>query len=141
MSHAALNDQESAELSPTPSYPQDNGDQTGRRGGEIRRLHGFSEFEFALLERIIRVEEAQRANERILQSLIREMTARFDGVNNRFDDVNKRFDDVNKRFDDINKRFEEMNTNFKLLSQRLDRYTIWVTGMVVSLALFLTKFG
>lgn len=54
-------------------------------------LTAFSQQDDTIKERLIRLEEGQRA-----------LNQRFDDINNRFDDVNRRIDDLRN---DIDKRF------------------------------------
>jgi peptidoglycan hydrolase CwlO-like protein len=50
-------------------------------------------------------------------ALRREMSARFDTVNQRFETVNQRFDTVNQRFDSIDKRMEKLEKSLEELKQ------------------------
>jgi hypothetical protein len=50
-------------------------------------------------------------------ALRREMSARFDTVNQRFETVNQRFDTVNQRFDSIDKRMEKLEKSIEELKQ------------------------
>jgi chromosome segregation ATPase len=52
-------------------------------------------------------------------ALRREMSARFDTVNQRFETVNQRFDTVNQRFDSIDKRMEKLEKSIEELKQGL----------------------
>jgi len=54
-----------------------------------------------IVERLIKLEEGQKA-------LQKEMNIRFTDINKRFDDVNRRFDDINRRLDDINNRINKL---------------------------------
>ena len=51
---------------------------------------------------------------------IRELTLRFDGVNQRFDGVNQRFDGVDQRFDGIDQRFDGIDRRLDGVDQRFD---------------------
>ena len=65
----------------------------------------------SLIERIVRVEEAQRAHEELTRTMLGQ--------------INLRFDSVDKRIDSVDKRFEEM-------ARRLDRFMFWSLGLTVS---------
>ena len=58
----------------------------------------------SLIERIVRVEEAQRSHEQLTKALLEQM---------------------NQRFEAVDKRFEEMN-------RRLDRFMFWSLGLTVT---------
>jgi chromosome segregation ATPase len=79
----------------------------------------------SLIERIVRVEEAQRSHEELTRTMLGQINLQFDSVDKRFDSVDKRFDSVDKRIDSVDKRFEEM-------ARRLDRFMFWSLGLTVS---------
>jgi len=64
-------------------------------------LSGFSQTTSTIEERLIRLEEGQKA-----------LNQRIDDVNNRIDDLNLRIDDLRS---DMNNRFEDMNRKFNWL--------------------------
>ena len=78
--------------------------------------------EVSLIERIVRVEEAQRSHEQLTRALLEQMNLRFEEMQRNMD---KRFDSVDKRIDSVDKRFEEMG-------RRLDRFMFWSLGLTVS---------
>jgi len=60
--------------------------------------------EVSLIERIVRVEEAQRSHEELTRTMLGQ---------------------INLRFDSVDKRFEE-------IARRLDRFMFWSLGLTVS---------
>ena len=79
--------------------------------------------EFSLLERIIRVEEELKALREIQTSILREMNARFEAMEQanqqRFEAIEKRFETMEKanqqRFEAIDKRFEAVEKRLSFL--------------------------
>ncbi len=71
--------------------------------------------EVSLIERIVRVEEAQRSHEQLTRALLEQINLRFEEMQRNMD----------KRFDAVDKRFEEMG-------RRLDRFMFWSLGLTVS---------
>jgi hypothetical protein len=99
--------------------------------------------EVSLIERIVRVEEAQRSHEQLTRALLeqinlrfeemqRNMDKRFDAMDKRFEAVDKRFEAMDKRFESMDKRFESMDNRFNELGRRLDRFMFWSLGLTVS---------
>ncbi len=97
----------------------------------------------SLIERIVRVEEAQRSHEALTRLLLEQinlrfeemqkyMDSRFEQVEKRFEQVDKRFEQVDKRFEQVDKRFEQVDKRFEALTRRLDRFMIWSLGLVAS---------
>jgi len=76
----------------------------------------------SLIERIVRVEEAQRSHEALTRVLLEQ-------INLRFEEMQKYMD---KRFEQVDKRFEQMDKRFEALTRRLDRFMIWSLGLVAS---------
>jgi hypothetical protein len=71
--------------------------------------------EVSLIERIVRVEEAQRSHEQLTRALLEQINLRFEEMQRNMD----------KRFDAVDKRFEEMG-------RLLDRFMFWSLGLTVS---------
>ena len=103
--------------------------------------------EVSLIERIVRVEEAQRSHEQLTRALLeqmnlrfeemqRNMDKRFDAVDKRFEEMqqgmDKRFEAVDKRFESMDKRFESMDKRFDDMIRRMDRFMFWSLGLTVS---------
>ncbi|SMP50460.1 Phage capsid scaffolding protein (GPO) serine peptidase [Desulfonatronum zhilinae] len=111
----------------------------------------------SLIERIVRVEEAQRSHEALTRLLLEQinlrfeemqkyMDSRFEQVEKRFEQidkrfeqiekrleqVDKRFEQIEKRFEQMDKRFEQVDKRFEALTRRLDRFMIWSLGLVAS---------
>lgn len=83
----------------------------------------------SLIERIVRVEEAQRSHEQLTRALLEQINLRFEEMQRNMD---KRFDAVGKRFEAMDNRFEAMDNRFKELGRRLDRFMFWSLGLTVS---------
>ncbi|WP_161794843.1 hypothetical protein, partial [Desulfonatronum thioautotrophicum] len=79
----------------------------------------------SLIERIIRVEEAQRSHEQLTRALLEQMNVRFESVDKRFEEMlqsmDKRFESVDKRFESMDKRFESMGKRFQEMQQNMDK--------------------
>ena len=79
---------------------------------------------FRLTERIVRVEEAIKNLNLLMEKRFEAMDKRFEDMNKRFEAVDKRFEDMNKRFEDLihlmNKRFEDMNKRFEDMNKRFE---------------------
>ena len=111
----------------------------------------------SLIERIIRVEEAQRSHEALTRLLLEQinlrfeemqkyMDSRFEQVEKRFEQIDKRFEQIEKRFEQVDKRFEQIekcfeqmdkrfeqvDKRFEALTRRLDRFMVWSLGLVAS---------
>ncbi|WP_052812902.1 hypothetical protein [Desulfonatronum thioautotrophicum] len=97
----------------------------------------------SLIERIIRVEEAQRSHEALTRLLLEQinlrfeemrkyMDSRFDQVEKRIEQIDKRFEQIEKRFEQVDKRFEQVDSRFEALTRRMDRFMIWTLGLVAS---------
>ncbi|WP_028572283.1 hypothetical protein [Desulfonatronum lacustre] len=97
----------------------------------------------SLIERIVRVEEAQRSHEALTRLLLEQinlrfeemqkyMDSRFEQVEKRFEQIDKRFEQIEKRFEQMDKRFEQVDKRFEALTRRLDRFMIWSLGLVAS---------
>ncbi|WP_291321716.1 hypothetical protein [Desulfonatronospira sp.] len=100
----------------------------------------------SLIERIVRVEEAQRSHEQLTKALLEQMNQCFEAVNQRFESMNQRFESINQRFEAVDKRFESMNQRFESMNQRfesmdkrfedmnrrLDRFMFWSLGLTVT---------
>ncbi len=83
----------------------------------------------SLIERIVRVEEAQRSHEQLTRALLEQMNLRFEEMQRNMD---KRFEAVDKRFETVDKRFESMDKRFEDLNRRLDRFMFWSLGLTVT---------
>ncbi len=94
----------------------------------------------SLIERIVRVEEAQRSHEQLTRALLEQINLRFEemqrNMDKRFDAMqqamNNRFEAMDKRFEAMDKRFEAMDKRFNELGRRLDRFMFWSLGLTVS---------
>ena len=93
---------------------------------------------FRLTERIVRVEEALK-NQNIL------MEKRFEAIDKRFEDlihqVDKRFEDLihymEKRFEAMDKRFEAVDRRFEHMTKQAANYFGWTIGIMSTLFLAL----
>ncbi len=85
--------------------------------------------EVSLIERIVRVEEAQRSHEQLTRTLLEQMNLRFEEMQQNMD---KRFEAVDKRFESMDKRFESMDKRFDDMGRRLDRFMFWSLGLTVT---------
>ncbi|WP_052507369.1 hypothetical protein [Desulfonatronovibrio magnus] len=109
----------------------------------------------SLIERIVRVEEAQRAHEQLTRSLLEQTNMRFEemqrNIDKRFDasykrfeemqkNMNKRFEAMEKRFEAMDKRFEAMDKRFEGLNRRLDRFMFWALGLTISATFLIITF-
>ncbi len=81
--------------------------------------------ELSLMERIVRVEEELRALREIQLSMLREMNARFEAVDQRFEAMDKRFEALQREMD---KRFEAMDKRFEALEKRFN-FMQWFMGL------------
>ena len=111
----------------------------------------------SLIERIIRVEEAQRSHEALTRLLLEQINLRFEEmqkymdsrfeqvekrfeqvdkrfeqVDKRFEQIDKRFEQIEKRFEQVDKRFEQVDSRFEALTRRMDRFMIWTLGLIAS---------
>ncbi len=77
--------------------------------------------EFSLIERIFKVEQAIQAQQKVMESLQREMIARFETSDKRFESLQR---EMNARFEAMDKRFEalqkEMNARFAALQREMN---------------------
>ena len=103
---------------------------------------------FRLTERIVRVEEAIKNLNLLMEKRFEAMDKRFEDMNKRFEDMNKRFEDLihlmDKRFEDMNKRFEDMNKRFEAVDRRFEQMAKqagnhfgWTIGIMSTLILAL----
>ena len=103
---------------------------------------------FRLTERIVRVEEAIKNLNLLMDKRFEAMEKRFEDMNKRFEDMNKRFEDLihlmDKRFEDMNKRFEDMNKRFEAVDRRFEQMAKqagnhfgWTIGIMSTLILAL----
>ena len=110
---------------------------------------------FRLTERIVRVEEAIKNLNLLMEKRFEAMDKRFEDMNKRFEAVDKRFEDMNKRFEDLihlmdkrfedmNKRFEDMNKRFEAVDRRFEQMAKqagnhfgWTIGIMSTLILAL----
>ena len=102
--------------------------------------------EVSLIERIVRVEEAQRSHEQLTRALLEQMNLRFEEMQRNMDkrfvemqqsmdkrfesmdkrfvemqrNMDKRFEAVDKRFESMDKRFESMDKRFESMDKRFD---------------------
>ena len=76
-----------------------------------------------LLERIVRVEEGQKATIDLIKEMQRSMERGLNQVDKRFEQVDKRFEQVDKRFQDLR---EDMNKRFAFIQ--------WFMGIGFALA-------
>jgi DNA anti-recombination protein RmuC len=82
----------------------------------------------SLIERIIRVEEAQRSHEQLTRALLEQINLRFEEIqrnmDKRFDATDKRFEvmqqTMDKRFEAMDKRFDSMDKRFEAMQQTMD---------------------
>ena len=84
-------------------------------------------------ERLLRVEEAIKNQNLLMEKRFEAMYKRFEDlihmIDKRFEDLthqmDKRFEDMNKRFEDLthqmDKRFEDMNKRFEDLTHQMDK--------------------
>ena len=111
----------------------------------------------SLIERIVRVEEAQRSHEALTRLLLEQINLRFEEmqkymdsrfeqvekrfeqidkrfeqIEKRFEQVDKRFEQIERRFEQVDKRFEQVDGRFEALTRRLDRFMIWTLGLIAS---------
>ena len=66
-----------------------------------------------LIERIIRVEEGQKATIDLIKEMQRSMERGLNQVDKRFEQADKRFEQVDKRFEQVDKRFEQVDKRFE----------------------------
>ena len=89
---------------------------------------------FRLTERIVRVEEALK-NQNIL------MEKRFEAIDRRFEDLihymEKRFEAIDRRFEAIDKRFEAVDRRFEHMTKQAANYFGWTIGIMSTLFLAL----
>ncbi|TVQ97947.1 MAG: hypothetical protein EA399_12050 [Desulfovibrionales bacterium] len=79
----------------------------------------------SLIERIVRVEEAQRSHEALTRVLLEQINLRFEEMqkymDSRFEQVEKRFEQIDKRFEQIEKRFEQVDKRFEQIEKRFEQ--------------------
>ena len=103
---------------------------------------------FRLTERIVRVEEAIKNLNLLMEKRFEAMEKRFEDMNKRFETVDRRFEDLihlmDKRFEDMNKRFEDMNKRFEAVDRRFEQMAKqagnhfgWTIGIMSTLILAL----
>ena len=89
---------------------------------------------YRLTERIVRVEEALK-NQNVL------MEKRFEAIDKRFEDLihqmEKRFEAMEKRFEAIDKRFEAVDRRFEHMTKQAANYFGWTIGIMSTLFLAL----
>ena len=89
--------------------------------------------EVSLIERIVRVEEAQRSHEQLTRALLEQMNLRFEEMQRNMDkrfvemqqSMDKRFESMDNRFAEMqqsmDKRFESMDKRFAEMQQSMDK--------------------
>lgn len=90
-------------------------------------------------ERIVRVEEALKAQRELMLRGFEQVDKRFEQVDRRFEQVDRRFEQVDRRFELIEKRFEKLDARF----ERRFRGQTWLIGtgfVLVSLLMSLYTF-
>ena len=89
---------------------------------------------FRLTERIVRVEEALK-NQNLM------MEKRFEAIDKRFEDLihymDKRFEAVDKRFEAVDKRFEAVDKRFEQIVKQAGNHFGWTIGVMSTLILAL----
>jgi len=91
-----------------------------------------------IIERLVRLEEGQKA-------IVREMNVRFEAVDQRFqalekrlearfEAIDERFKAIDERFEAVDKRFESIEKHFELLEKRLDQLGNIFIGIVAAFA-------
>ena len=101
---------------------------------------------FRLTERIVRVEEAIKNLNLLMEKRFEAMDKRFEDMNKRFEDLihlmdkrfeamEKRFEDMNKRFEDMNKRFEAVDRRFEQMAKQAGNHFGWTIGIMSTLIL------
>ena len=78
-----------------------------------------------LVERIVRVEDAIKAQNEKIELLLHQMDKRFEQVDKRFEQVDKRFEQVDKRFEQVDKRFDDL---IHYMDKRFS-VTQWIIGL------------
>jgi len=86
--------------------------------GEIAPMR--PQYDPALLERMVRVEEELKHQRELLLK--------------GFETMEKRFETMEKRFETMEKRFEVSDRHFLALTGRIDRFMIWSLGAMVTVA-------
>ena len=103
---------------------------------------------FRLTERIVRVEEAIKNLNLLMEKRFEAVDKRFEDMNKRFEDLihlmdkrfeamEKRFEDMNKRFEDMNKRFEAVDRRFEQMAKQAGNHFGWTIGIMSTLFLAL----
>lgn len=92
-------------------------------------------------ERLIRLEEGQKALNQRIDDLIISIDRRFEAVDKRFEAVDKKFDDltnsVNNRFEDINRRLDDVNSTMRFWFQTMTIILIAIlSGIIAQIILF-----
>ncbi len=96
-----------------------------RIGGWIHEMSAIRpQYDPALLERMVRVEEELK-HQRDL------MIKGFEAMDKRFETMQEQMD---KRFDAVDKRFEAADKRFSELTNRIDHFMIWSLGVMISIA-------
>ena len=88
-----------------------------------------------LIERIVRVEEAIKNQNLLMEKRFEMMEKRFEMMEMRFEAIDKRFEDlihqIDKRFEAVDKRFEDMNKRFDAIARRFN-WTIGITTALIT---------
>jgi phage-related tail protein len=88
------------------------------------RQHEEKAKEVSLIERMVRVEEAIQAQQKVLESLQREMSARFEATDKSFQAMDKRFEvlqrEMSARFEATDKSFQAMDKRFEAMDKRFE---------------------
>ena len=90
-----------------------------------------------LIERIIRVEEGQKATIDLIKEMQRSMERGLNQVDKRFEQVDKRFEQVDKRLEQVDKRFEQVDKRFQDLREDMNKrfaFIQWFMGIGFALA-------
>ena len=82
------------------------------------------------------------------EDLTHQMDKRFEDMNKRFEDLthqmDKRFEAMDKRFEDMNKRFEAMDRRFEHISKQVSHSFGWtiaiMSGLFVALGVLITAY-
>ncbi|ETR72996.1 MAG: hypothetical protein OMM_01295 [Candidatus Magnetoglobus multicellularis str. Araruama] len=77
-------------------------------------LTSIHQINLNLVDRLARLEEAQKG-------IIVEMRTRFEAMNKRFETLDKRFETIDKRFETIDKRFDSLAREMSQQSETIDK--------------------
>ena len=103
-------------------------------------------------ERLLRVEEAIKNQNLLMEKRFEAMDRRFEDlihmIDKRFEDLihqmDKRFEAMDKRFEDMNKRFEAMDRRFEHISKQVAHSFGWtiaiMSGLFVALGVLITVY-